>query len=562
MESYLLKGDINGIQNFIYSVKEGKGGVAKTLRARSFFITTIPSYIAYFLKEKQHLEVEVCLDGGGGFIFKVSGENVESALKELKQKVEAVFIEKFSGELGITIEWLPSGKGNFSDLHEVTLKAKKRKFSTYFESVKNPIFLEDKGKVKCEVCDIYFTDSDDGICKLCKEFMEVGTKLPSKKFWKITDKKEGRAFFSIKEFGWLIFPKNGGHEAFRKESYRDSKCKKYSNAPKKFEIVVPVISRDLTQEDIKKYSLSEELENLKEHQIAPFEIIAYHSEGDKKLGYLMMDVDNLGLLFGQLDDVGKQQKLSSIIDMFFSEKIPEIAKAEKFVPENSDLLKETLIYLLYSGGDDLFAIAPWNVLIDFAVCVREKFKSYISESLKGKDLLGNDTKKDSYELITVSAGIYISKPKFNIRAAAEKCKDAEYRAKTVTSFSKKKEKSYSKDAVCVFDVVVHWDDINDLLSVSRDLISYIESGKLSRGFVYKLHSLYKEKIENPVNSGKRPDLSFYPLIYYFVGRNIEDDEVRNFVTEKVIKEAEDFENIENNKLKFITNYVLLATRRL
>ncbi|WP_297445377.1 hypothetical protein [Desulfurobacterium sp.] len=114
MESYLVKGDINGIQNFIYNVYEGEEGVAKILRARSFYISILSDVIIEYVKDimDKEWECKTILNGGGGFIMEITPkqegkeEEFKERLEDVRKNVEEFLLKKLYGEIGITFGYL------------------------------------------------------------------------------------------------------------------------------------------------------------------------------------------------------------------------------------------------------------------------------------------------------------------------------------------------------------------------------------------------------------------------------------------------------------------------
>lgn len=86
-----------------------------------------------------------------------------------------------------------------------------------------------------------------------------------------------------------------------------------------------------------------------------------------RLGVLRMDVDNLGTTFQ--DEIRKctsnlhgYSKLSQQFTDFFEEK-----NLYSFVG------KDCSVFIVYSGGDDIFAVGQWDHALDFAEQVRKRF---------------------------------------------------------------------------------------------------------------------------------------------------------------------------------------------
>jgi len=132
--------------------------------------------------------------------------------------------------------------------------------------------------------------------------------------------------------------------------------------------------------------------------VATFECIAQRSEGVELLGFLKADVDRLGesFTFGlksetvAMDSISHVSTLSSMLDLFFSGWI------ERLTRESGDM------YTVFSGGDDLFLVGPWDRILDIVERIKADFAKFT----------GNPS-------LTISAGIAIAKHDFPIANAAQ-----------------------------------------------------------------------------------------------------------------------------------------------
>ena len=117
--------------------------------------------------------------------------------------------------------------------------------------------------------------------------------------------------------------------------------------------------------------------------VVPFEELCETvNEGDKRLGLLKMDVDNLGLLFAAKEDesfaISRAATLSRFMENFFSCEIERICKevSAGIIGKEKYPLDE-IFYINYAGGDDLFIIGSWQSTIELAREIRKRFKQYV-----------------------------------------------------------------------------------------------------------------------------------------------------------------------------------------
>lgn len=132
-------------------------------------------------------------------------------------------------------------------------------------------------------------------------------------------------------------------------------------------------------------------------RLVEFVDLAGRSRGAPMLGVLKADADALGAAIrrrlGKSLTFDPLKQFSRKLDQFFGQALQQ----EMTAPGSrwSDL------YTVFAGGDDLMLVGPWNIVIDFAAHIRAAFmREFQSDGL------------------TISAGCAIVKPKFPIHLAA------------------------------------------------------------------------------------------------------------------------------------------------
>ncbi len=563
-----IKGDINGIQKFIYNVYEGKGGVAKTLRGRSFYVTLLPEVLSRYILNELGYPISNLLYSGGG-IFEIIVANTEEnrkKLSEIKEKINKFLSEKFEADIGLSVgtyeyspvEMMEDYSTVLNKLNENLDNAKKQKFSSLIETGEIFELLNKRAenihsnKKKCPVCQTYLVDEnlsgDKEICNVCKEFKDIGTNLPKTEtlvFAKtrtqnfIDDKK----IIDFGDFGivYLISKDNYADLQpiyFDKETteildINNTTLDKYTTGFKFIGKTVPEVLEDLSSNE------TGEEETIHKGQIAPFTYLAKQSDGDERIGILRMDVDNLGKLFsnglGNKISISRIATLSRTLDLFFSGYLNRICDdlTEKY-PKNLKI--KNLFYILYSGGDDVFIVSPWDKGVDLAVKIWEEFKKYTCNNPN----------------VTISAGYVQTKPKFPIRVSADIAGDAE-----------KKAKDSGRNRICIMGDLFIWDRLEEAKGKAQEWVDYIKDSKLQRGFIYAVHRLKEQflKDRDSAETGilfpysKKENPMFYPYAQYYVARNIKNKELK----EKIAKFLLDKNNFKT--LTFIINYTFLKTRK-
>jgi len=170
---------------------------------------------------------------------------------------------------------------------------------------------------------------------------------------------------------------------------------------------------------------------MRNHRPLSFEELASGAEDGRieKLGFLRMDVDGLGQIFisGLSDEIkcfSAYATLSNQLDYFFSGYLNVLRNAPKY---------KDRVNIIYSGGDDLFAVGRWDKIIEFAAEIRKEFRNYVNR-----------------DDLTISGGITIVDNKFPIAKAAEMAGEAEDKAKDLIY------NEIKKDAINLFGISVNW----------------------------------------------------------------------------------------------------------
>lgn len=557
-----LKGDISGIQKFIYKVHQGQGGVAKRLRGRSFYIALLPEVLSRYILNQLGYPITNLLYSGGG-IFEILIANTEEnkeKLKEIEIKINQFLAENFEADLGLAIgkyEYSPEElETNYQKvlerLNENLDNAKKQRFNYLLETGKIFEVLNYKSnqikenKKKCPSCNTYLIGESKEVCDLCEKFKNIGQILPNTKYLIFSIKKENsknERAISFDEFGTVYLIENKEDLInFSKDKnvveilkINDTSLNRYSTGFKFMGKVVPKATTKILPEE------TGEEEIIYKDQIVSFTLLAEYSEGDSRIGILRMDVDNLGKLFsfglkGKIS-ISRIATISRMLDLFFAGYLNNICESltgkVKAKEKDKNFKIDNLFYILYSGGDDVFLIAPWDKAIEVAKLINDKFKEFTCYNPN----------------ITISAGYIQVKPKFPIKTAAEIAGESEDIAK-----------EKGKNRISVLGDVITWDELEEIKEQADKLEELIEKQELQRGFIYAVHRLKEQFLKDETQEDKlvfpykeKPNPMFYPYAQYYIARNIKGD-----FKEKIAKML--FEEKIMKKLTFLTNYVSLKTR--
>ena len=389
----LLKGDIRGIQRYIYDIA-GKGAL-RSLRARSFQVELLQNQIALDLLEEFSMPVtQILYTGGGHFIlFLPNTREMAEAIENSRISLNRKLFEE-DPRLSLNLAWVPVSwedlKGRmdraFSLLQERIERDKARPYRgdlAYFLGVS-----EKEGHVSCPVCGNRVENltplrpgggqDEQQACSGCRDLYRAGSRLSEARYISSCDEEEH------------------GDISVLGKKYRFSRTLEEVSPRTDRVFVLKKPHEQLSSEDRRffplpwaGYAYEDEIETL----------LAEGCVGAKRLAVLRMDVDNLGLVFvkglikpkeesedgGQrLFSLSRLSSLSRSMNHFFKVVIPLLAERPQQVEREFPRLllswpgegQGRRLVLVYSGGDDLFAIGAWNEVAEFALDVLDAFGRY------------------------------------------------------------------------------------------------------------------------------------------------------------------------------------------
>jgi CRISPR-associated protein Csm1 len=177
------------------------------------------------------------------------------------------------------------------------------------------------------------------------------------------------------------------------------------------------------------------------------------------------------------------------------------------------------IYTVFGGGDDLFLIGPWNMIVDFTLFLNESFRKYVC---------GNS-------LITISGGISINKPGEPIQSISERAEDA-----------LKKAKGNERDSITIFDETVKWKEFVELEEIKKTIGAWLDNGVINNAMLFKLNyfsNMAKQekellKTKEGVDIEEWECLKWHAKFRYNLVRNIGKD-LKGDKKDNAIKEVEE-----------------------
>lgn len=501
----LIAGDLSGIQNFIYTISSD--GALKSLRARSFYLELVAEEIVQQLLEKLHLPRTSVIYAGGGNLYILAPKNndTENKIQQIQTDFNQWLYHKFQGKifLALACHFFPVAQVSTSEFaerwNEAIKEVNKQKSRKFIDRISDLLDYKPSYEQKCRVCHRDDTtdlkplnpkepDSPDA-CPICREMFQLGGKLlkveaiirSKEETIKGGDPEPITFKFNTETVHYHVFDqwKTIINNPDTTLLINDWTIEHYQF--RHFRKVAPLFLADYAQKSEKEEELGKTM-SAKEEELGKTmraEEFAEKSDGIKRVGYLRMDVDNLGKIFAKGLEKKTTQNLPRIAGLsrqmtyFFKVYLNSLAKDRcANLPKGAKSLNEgdrPNLLFIYAGGDDLFISGTWNEIVDFAFDVYQAFRAYTGYNPD----------------ITLSGGISIADVKFPLYQAANESGEAEDAAKR-----------NGRDSLGLFGEVFKWDewlgnqDKSGLISGVSQLVNRLNALRIetnaSRSFVRHL----------------------------------------------------------------------------
>lgn len=503
----LLCVDLSGIQKFIYNISSKYA--SKSLKGRSFSLQLMLDEIAgeIIRKTDSTLSHIIYSSGGKFFMLLPNTTKIIDALKNIEKEIQKVVWKKYRGNLYICMGYeafaynlnkknllFKDGTGTLGDLwKKVTEKIAEKKHRKFNDLLTNDYghFFEasDSGGLT-DICSVTGEEVEEGhlskideevkISPEIKEQIEIGEDLANHDFIVYSTQKQHNLH------GHRVFkPLTGRNFQFlnRKDLCPTENAEICTTVKNEINFLSVVASKN-TVFSYRFYGGSDSAKDDK-NQVLSFENLSGSvawSGGPKnernfnRLGVLRMDVDNLGQLFirgfkPQNASFSAYATLSGQLDWFFSGYLNTLRNK----PDYQDTVN-----IIYSGGDDVFAVGRWDAAIRFADEIQQSFRKFTGR-----------------EDITLSAGIVIVPDRYPIAKAADMAGEGEDAAK---AFRRERD-GKQKNAISLFGITIGWEEFETVKSIKQFWIQNLSGDKpvLSRGILQRMFDYYRifdEREEN------------------------------------------------------------------
>ncbi len=541
-KALMISGDFWGIQGFIFDGL-AKKRATKIIRSRSANVQIINFIVSKIVEEM--FDGDTVLIGAGKFLILAKHQsNWQDKLTFIQSELDNFFVNNYFGRSGLilsatetSVEVLKNGvssdksqtiKQVFDNLSYENEMNKFSKFNFHNRKSDSDFLVNSFENLSnhdemCEFCNLRIgkkhkdKNSDEVVnsCDICQSNIDLGKELVNNNQFMRVVKNSTNAIQIM-----TVNNINYGLEFYKTFDTLESNVKNSDIAI--FNIL------ESTKENIntswlekmpklKYWSLSSRIPFTKDtdynfYRPKTFDEILGNSSG---LMALKADVDMLGDTFKDflydLDAPFKKFiRLSRELDFFFSDYISSlIAKDENY--------KEK-IYVIFTGGDDVFVIGEWKEIIRFAKDLRNKFHKF------------------SNQTTTLSVGIVMFKGG-SLKDISELTDDAEKRAKSV--------ENNSRDGIDIFNYSMKFSQFLNIESEFINIINALPKEKVTSSFLYRLMSFARmsQQSINFKNKNTNQDNEFFvehflwkSKLNYTYSRNIKAiDEIYNKL-EKLIAE--------------------------
>ncbi len=498
----LLSGDATGIQKYIFGVNTYKHSV-KMIRARSFQIWIQSLLIAGHICSSLGLTNSniITFSGGKFLLLLPNTDALKNVISNTRYEVDNLCLSEYSGEIAYIIsdgvkctqnELEADNNLNIQKRIRIdTANSKQKKLQEGINSrSEGAVFsrqyerLGTSGNV-CTACDSNPASDGSDFCSGCAYLIELG---------RVLNKREYNIYLNFNIISAL-----NNTVRIRKTSEPNSNWQGFSISR-----YVPGMARISMPYYVPVDEKSEEVKT--------FEELAMLSSGVKRLAMFKADVDYLGLIFSsslkERWSLSRYASLSSSFHFYFSESL-----VQRITLDYPDL------YVVFSGGDDVCIIGPWDKVLEFSDSFNSDFHKFTSDNPS----------------LSVSAGIVLFNPHDPISAVSEEAEEALEASKNMED----------KNSITIFSRTVSWREFAEQLKNAEVLATMPQESK--SGLLYKLLSYsdnakdMKEEKINIENMKKALWLSHYS---YMLRRHT----VKNDVCAKLLRSYKNCEKMINAKI--------------
>jgi CRISPR-associated protein Csm1 len=483
-----IKGDISGIQDFIFNVKSKSA--ARVLRARSFHVYALAEIALELFREKLGANnVHVMYNGGGNFYF-FSKDVSDATFETIRAEIDSAFAKE---DLQLVVSKVAYEKDSDFGIiwKKINLQSARDKMRRFWSTpeVFDKIRAFDPRQKETDLTDDYRNFAS----KLGRDKITgfvIGPGQGNKKVSATHINLLGKSFTLTGQNNLLL-----GNIIAQVPTYGDHLSEGYKL------VLDNMISSDGDEDD----------EKLSPGDVLTFGALgafAKYRTGTDKLGVLKLDVDSLGNKFNSLQNASEAHSLSSLLNSFFTVELTKIWQksfvtlidqgkgkpAEKHEAKFSDNVS-----VIFAGGDDCMAVGAWDAIFEFTKAVKTEFDVQITAK---------------YPEITFSAGLIMLDSKFPVVRFADMADTAMAEAKKVKKDKKGGEKKTSY--VSFLNEVLTWEEFVKCSSVADKVRKLIIEKDEPRSVLERIarSAIGFSKIQDKAMEGTLRNRQVWKLFYY------------------------------------------------
>ncbi len=545
----LLVGDLSGIQDYIFGITTtGAGGVARRLRARSFYLSALSDVLSHQIARRFDLPLgNVIMSSGGKFFILLPNRgDVDARIQAIRREIDAELREEFNGEIAVNLAHVcfagerfragsqtQAGFGDvMADVSRKLNRAKRRSGQGVLldeAGWDEAAFVVERdfwGVGACASCGKFPAQQAGSLCKRCERDVQVGKRLPHTRY------------VAYYDAGYEHPPGDESIPMPLKCSIRILAQDELAQAGQPYLLV------KLNDPDVRELAghagsfryLANYLPMQHANAQMDFEQIAAQAEGRALLGYVKADVDYLGILFAQglrrdgggYDTATHVAALSRELDLFFSGWIQHALSRGEGGQH---------FYTIFSGGDDLFLVGPWDQAVGLARRIRDEFAAFVGHN----------------PAITLSAGVLFAKERYPISRAA---RDAEH----ALELSKEGSPTHAqkRNQLTLLGDTFAWDTAPHIFAEVEMLRK--RSDFLTSAFLYDL--IEYGRMYRMVRAGQVEGLRYKAMFAYNIARNLRkgDLELYRWADELMQSLHGKQESLTMQHIGLVATYLLFARR--
>jgi CRISPR-associated protein Csm1 len=504
----LVSGDFTGIQRYIYDIRHGSGAVAKTLRARSTLVGLFGDHVVFHLLKsvKCGLPHKILAAGGKMHLLLPKTIETEKIISESMKKIDEWSLKESDGELRYVIDTLPLDvdalKRFGSTLTIANQRLENLKRRPLAHALKDdsqwkenafllPQLKFSESEALCSSCGRRPgrpTEHNDATIYLCEQCLAV------RKFGGLVPKQEAALLASDQMTDDIRFPffnvRLAGPEGSKDNSG----------------IVLHWKPIAATTKGISVFQRRATYVPMNGKEVVDFQELSQKAIGRSALAFIKADVDDLGLIFRE--GLNRQDETLTEEERLGRISLSRIATLSRSLEaffggfvENLITKQFPNIYLVYSGGDDLVAVGPWDCALKFIIELRKQFGIFTG---------GNPS-------FGFSAGVSVVGSRTPLLQAIENAESMLRRSKSFRRITSEGEKE--KDALSVFDTTLDWLEMEKAIQQGEKLLQWLKSETLTVGKVRRLLG-YGSMFENYRRDSKNTsNLKYITSLLYDLKRN-------------------------------------------